>query len=131
MSFNRISRREKIEMIENFGMGIDIVEVNRFKNLDFEKKKEFYKKTFSDDEIKYCLKYKDAYRHFAGKFALKEAVIKSTNLKINLSEIVIENHKGKPIINISKNNSYLFIASISHEKNYAIAIVISERTYSK
>ena len=104
-------------MIENFGIGIDIVDVNRFKNLDFEKKKEFYKKTFSEGEIKYCLKYKDAYRHFAGKFALKEAVIKSTHLKINLSKILTGNNKGKPIINISKKNQYLFIASMSHEKN--------------
>lgn len=114
-------------MIENFGIGVDIVEINRFKKLDFEKKKRFYKKTFSKDEIKYCLKYKDAYRHFAGKFALKEAVIKSTNLKINLSDILTGYEQGKPIVNISHKNQYKFLVSITHEKNYAIAVVISEK----
>jgi len=114
-------------MIENFGIGVDIVEITRFKKLDFKKKKGFYKKTFSEDEIKYCLKFKDSYRHFAGKFALKEAVIKSINLKINLSDILTSYEQGKPIVNISHKNQYKFLVSITHEENYAIAVVISEK----
>ncbi len=114
-------------MIEHFGIGIDIIDVNKFKKLDFEAKKGFFKKIFSEDEIKYCHRYKDAYRHFAGKFALKEAVIKSTNLKINLSDILTSYEEGKPVVSILKKSKYKFLVSVTHDKNYAIAVVISEK----
>ena len=31
-------------MIENMGVGIDIIDVNRFRDMPFEKKSSFYKK---------------------------------------------------------------------------------------
>ena len=74
-------------MIEKLGIGIDIVEVEQFRTKEFSKNEEFYKKLFSQNEIEYCLKFTDPYVHFAGKFALKEAVIKSTNLKIDFLKI--------------------------------------------
>ena len=39
------------------------------------------KKNFSDNEIKYCLKFNEPYKHFAGKFAIKEATMKSIEEK--------------------------------------------------
>ena len=63
--------------ISSIGIGIDIVKVNRFRIHPYESHKRFYKKLFSKSEIDYCLKFKDPYKHFAGKFAIKEAVIKS------------------------------------------------------
>jgi len=74
-------------MIEKIGVGVDIINVSRFRNMPFEKKSSFYKKIFHDNEINYCLKFKDPYTHFAGKFALKEALIKSIDKKIFPSEI--------------------------------------------
>ena len=64
-------------MIEKFGIGIDVIEVNRFSSKKFSENEEFYKKIFTDSEINYCTKFKEPYAHFAGKFALKEAVIKA------------------------------------------------------
>ena len=113
-------------MIENLGVGIDIINVNRFRNMPFEKKSSFYKKIFHDDEINYCLKFKDPYTHFAGKFALKEALIKSIDKKIFPSEIETSHLNSKPIIHISKNpKDYRFIASLSHEHEFAIAVILS------
>ena len=113
-------------MIENMSIGIDIIDVNRFRDMPFEIKSSFYKKIFHANEINYCLKFKDPYTHFAGKFALKEALIKSINKKIFPSEIETSHLNSKPIINISKNiKDYRFIASLSHENEFAIAVILS------
>jgi holo-[acyl-carrier protein] synthase len=62
-------------------VGIDLVKISRFKELQYTENESFYKKNFSDNEIKYCLKFNEPYKHFAGKFAIKEAVIKSIEKK--------------------------------------------------
>ena len=68
-----------------FGIGVDIVDINRFKNMDYKNNKKFYQKIFLDSEIEYCLKFKNSEQHFAGKFAAKEAVKKAvlSTKKIN------------------------------------------------
>jgi len=66
----------------------------------------------------------------AGKFALKEAFFKASQIKIkNWSDIVIKKHSnGKPYLVFDSNLiKYKSIdCSISHDGDYAIAIVIIE-----
>ena len=114
-------------MIENMGVGIDIIDVNRFRNIPFEKKSSFYKKIFHKNEIDYCLKFKDPYTHFAGKFAIKEAIIKSICKKENFINIITDHNNDKPTAIISGKKEYRFLISVSHEKNYAMAMVIAEK----
>ena len=117
-----------LEMIKNLGIGIDIIEVSRFRKKKYEENKNFYKKIFVKSEINYCLKFKNSAERFAGKFALKEALIKSIDRKIRFSEIETYHLKSKPIVRIKKSQEkYNFIASLSHENDFAIAVVISER----
>jgi holo-[acyl-carrier protein] synthase len=59
-------------MINKIGIGIDIVDVKRFKKIPYEEKPSFYKRIFSLSEIKYCLKHKNSFEHFAGKLLLKK-----------------------------------------------------------
>ena len=113
-------------MLEKFGIGIDIVNVKRFEEKPYIKHKKFYKKIFLDSEIKYCLKYKNNAVHFAGKFALKEAVKKSIKQEISFLEIETYHKNSKPIIKLKNNSNYNFLASISHEKEFAIGVIISE-----
>lgn len=116
-------------MIEQFGIGIDIVNVSDFEKQKFEQKLNFYKKLFLKSEIDYCLKFKNPYIHFAGKFAIKEAVKKSINKKISMLKINTDHLNSKPIVKILENkNQFKFIVSLSHEKNFAIAVVISEQS---
>jgi len=114
-------------MIENLGIGIDAANISDFKKIPYENKSSLYKKLFNPLEIDYCLNYKDPYPHFAGKFALKEAVKKSINETIHISKIETSHIQSKPTIKLMNcKNNYIFQASISHENNIAIAIVISE-----
>ena len=116
--------------LENFGMGIDIIEIERFRKKNYLKNKSFYKNIFSKSETDYCLKFKDSYPHFAGKFAVKESVIKAISEKISFLDIETFHSNSKPQIRLKGkiNKKYTFRASLSHEKNFAIAVVISEKT---
>ena len=117
-----------LEMIKNLGIGFDIIEVSRFRKKKYEENKNFYKKIFVKSEINYCLNFKNSAERFAGKFALKEALIKSIDRKIRFSEIETSHLKSKPIVRIKKSREkYNFIASLSHENDFAIAVVISEK----
>jgi holo-[acyl-carrier protein] synthase len=116
-------------MIETMGIGIDIIKVNKFRNMPFEKESLFYKKIFLPSEIKYCLKYTSPYEHFAGKFAIKEAVKKSINEKIPMLSIETSHSNSKPTVTLLGNwqKKYQFLASISHEKEFAVGMIVSEK----
>lgn len=115
-------------MIGNFGIGIDIVEVKRFRKIPYSSKPNFYKKIFLQSEINYCVRFKNQYEHFAGKFAVKEAVKKSINEPISLLDIETLHLDSKPSIELKNKlkKKYQFLVSISHEKNIAVAVVIAK-----
>ena len=108
------------------GIGIDIIEVNRFQEKPFEINKNFYKKIFHDSEIDYCLNQKNSHQSFATKFAIKESVIKSINKPVSFLDILTDHENSKPIVKLIQDSPYDFLVSVSHEKFYAIAVVISE-----
>ena len=114
-------------MIEKLGVGIDITNITDFRITPYQKKPGFYQRIFQSSEIDYCLKFQDSSSHFAGKFALKEAVKKSISDDIYISKIETFHVNSKPMIKLLDSaKKYVFRTSISHEGNYAIAIVISE-----
>lgn len=113
-------------MYKSIGIGIDIVDVERFEKIKFEKKPKFYKKIFLPSEISYCLKYKNPYERFAGKFAIKEAAIKAIKENVQLIDIETIHVRSKPNIKIKKSKKkYQFQVSVSHDKKIAVAVVIS------
>ena len=113
-------------MLPKFGIGIDIVDINRFRKMPFKENKMFYEKIFDKKEIDYCLQFKDPYPNFAGKFAVKEAVVKSINENESLSNIITDHFNKKPIVSITDKKKFEFLVSITHEKDYAVGVVISE-----
>ena len=123
-------------MIESFGIGIDISSIDRFVNKSYEKNESFYKRIFTEQEIDYCLKFPNYSEKFAGKFALKEALMKSINKKVIFPEIHTSYLDSKPIVKILNSeqsdvsivqSKYRFLASLSHENGMAVAVVISEK----
>jgi len=111
----------------NIGIGIDIVDIARFRKISFSIKKSFYKRIFLESEIKYCLRFKDPSTHFAAKFAIKEAVKKSIQENIDFLDVETFHLRQKPAIRLKSNKKYIFILSVSHDKNIATAVVISEK----
>lgn len=116
------------------GVGVDIVENERLGVLLKKYSEDKLKKIFTERE----LSIKNAHR-LSGRFAAKEALGKAlgTGLgkKIWFNEIEIENEfSGKPqfIINDKLETMLKQIGcqrihlSISHEKNYSVAMVIIE-----
>ena len=120
------------------GIGVDIIQNNRIKNLL--KNKKFLGRIYSNRELKLSKQNKNKVAYFAKRFAAKEAFSKAlgTGFRSGLEfkDIEIVNDKvGKPlyvknkkIIKIVKNkfkiknfNSFL---SISDEKDYSTAFTI-------
>ena len=114
-----------MNFFEGCDVGIDLVKIDRFKKIPFNKNKSFYKKNFSEEEIEYCLDFEEPYKHFAGKFAIKEATIKAIDKKIQLLQIKTYHKESKPKVSIVSEKIDLKV-SVSHDGDYAIAIVFSK-----
>ena len=111
--------------MEISNIGTDVVDINRFRNKEYNRNKKFYENIFTNSEIKYCLSFKNNAEHFAGKFAIKEAVKKSIREKISFKEIITSHNNSKPKIILKKELNYRFLVSVTHEKDLAIAVVIA------
>jgi len=100
-------------------LGVDLVKISMLPQVNDFRESSFYSDNFSIKEIAYCLTKKNPYKCFAGKFAAKEAIIKADNNYKTISFSEIE------ILNDNKGNPYFaeFSISISHEDDFAIAIV--------
>ena len=106
-------------------IGTDIVDINRFRKKEYKKNIKFYERIFTRSEINYCLSFKNYEEHFAGKFAIKEAVKKAIKEKISFKEIITDHNNSKPSIILKKKLDYRFLVSVTHEKDFAIAMVIA------
>ena len=123
-----------------FGIGTDIVNIER---IDKSLKKHginFKNKIFSKKEINYCEKKKNPSAFYAKRFAAKEAFSKAlgTGIKkgVSLKNIEISNNvNGKPSIilrgevaillkNLVKRKKYNIHLSLSDDKPWAQATVI-------
>ena len=107
------------------GVGIDIIETERFTLMLKPGKKHQLNKFFTETEIKYCLGFKDAAVRLAGHFAAKEAVSKALGVREFpwLALEIRHNQNGAP--EVWKNQKKLSVKiSISHIKNFATAVAI-------
>ncbi|MEX1137999.1 MAG: holo-ACP synthase [Bacteroidota bacterium] len=59
------------------GIGVDVVDVERMKQMLLEQGDAFVGKVFTDAEAAYCRSRKNPHEHFAARFAAKEAVSKA------------------------------------------------------
>jgi holo-[acyl-carrier protein] synthase len=103
-------------------VGIDLVEVLRFKKLE----KYQLEKFFFEQEREYCFSFQNPYEHFAGFFAAKEAVSKALGvMRFPFSEIEIRHlQEGAPVA-YHKNKKLDISLSIAHTKDMATAIAIA------
>ena len=123
-----------------FGTGLDIVEIDRIKNSLKKYSPKFEQKIFTSAEIDYCQSQGDPAKHFAARFAVKEAVSKCMGTGITgalgfKDMEVINEETGKPILVMIGKGKELFEKlklksihiSISHDSTHAIAHAIAEQ----
>lgn len=118
------------------GIGIDIENISRFKNLKLSKENKFLNRIFTTHEIDYCFAKKNAASSLATKYAGKEAVIKAFSLTDNVSlsykEIEITNDlSGAPRVRLiwDKAKKYQIFISLSNETEKAIGVAILYNAY--
>ena len=120
------------------GIGVDIINNKRIKSSI--RKKNFIKRVYSQNEIRFSKKVKQKTNYFAKRYAAKEALSKALGTgfrnSLNFKDIEILNDKiGKPyyfkskkITNIIskkfKTKRYNLFLSITDEKDYSIAFTI-------
>ena len=122
-----------------FGVGIDIVEIQRIKETYSRYGERFARKILSNSELRNFYNNKNKISFLAKRFAAKEAVGKALGVGIKngsiLKNIEIKNDlHGKPFVNINNAKKLNMTEkkeihiSLSDEKKYAVAnaLIISE-----
>ena len=123
-----------------FGIGTDIVNIDRIAKIIKKNKTKFIRKVFTKNEIFYCNSKKNSTSYYAKRFAAKEAFVKALGVGfskgLSFKDVVIHNNKkGKPVIKLSikskkivnkilKNKDYSIFLSMSDDIPWAIATVI-------
>ncbi len=104
------------------GLGIDIINVKRVSSLILKYGERFLKRVFTEKELSEIGMTNIKPESIAGRFAGKEAVIKSLQIPFNLKSVeILHNQNNAPYVS-SHNNVMI---SISHEVEYAVAFAIA------
>ena len=122
-----------------FGVGTDILELNRMRSDILQENDPFVKRTFTEKERKEAAAREDSRLFFAGRFAAKEAVYKALRVSaelVDLSEIEVltESSGGPRVILHDRLLSYKnqqgirkVHVSISYEKETVLAFAVAEK----
>lgn len=121
--------------LSDIKIGVDIVYVPRIKKiLNSDEKLPFIKRVLSKAELKEFLRYKRGEFYLAGRFALKESLIKLIGERKNVkfSEISCIKKNGRPELNFSGKTKLVFAKydisfSITHDNEYALAVAIGRK----
>ena len=120
------------------GIGVDVVDVERMK-FALERTPRIRRRLFTEDEIAYCEKFRFAERHYAGRWAAKEAVTKALGcglIQWNGVEVIRRPRSAPSVRIFGKIKSFaeavgvreedLFI-SITHSELSAVAVAVVRR----
>jgi holo-[acyl-carrier protein] synthase len=121
-----------------YGVGIDLVKIERIKNVVEKWGKRFLDRVFTEEEISYCYEKKEPYLSLAVRFAAKEALVKAIGsaIPVSLTDIeVINMDTGKPFLKVNGRLEEFFKEklirkvhlSLSHEHEYGVACVVLEQ----
>ncbi|HPV15479.1 MAG TPA: holo-ACP synthase [Candidatus Cloacimonadota bacterium] len=125
-----------------YGIGTDIVKIARLQR-SMEQNTRMAQKLFTEAEISYCESRASKYQSYAARFAAKEAVMKALGTgwdeRVHWQNIeIIKPDDSAPCVVLHNDTKAFAIEqglgkihlSISHEKDYATAFVVVEKTNS-
>jgi holo-[acyl-carrier protein] synthase len=120
------------------GIGTDIVEVVRIGKMIERHGEIFLNRVYTDDEIRYCQRRKEYTQHYAGRWAAKEAVMKTLGTGfsrgVGWRDIeVCTNNSGRPSIALRGGAREIarqagiseVLITISHCRAYATATAVA------
>jgi holo-[acyl-carrier protein] synthase len=121
------------------GIGVDIVEIRRFREVLERQKQRFTQRVFTPGEQEYCRGHRDPVPHFAARFAAKEALFKALGtgwakgvswLDVDVHRegqeapmIILRGEAGKACARLGAQKVHL---SLSHTDESAVALVVLE-----
>jgi len=120
------------------GTGIDLVENSRMREVLERWGKKFKDRVFLKNEQLYCENKAVPVQHYAGRFAVKEAVTKAFGTGIGAAigwrdvEVTRDGESGAPSVRLSPRARSLaseqsageVLVSLAHTRNYAVAHVL-------
>lgn len=123
-----------------YGIGTDLVEVNRIEKIIQRWGERFTEKVYSQNEINYCQHKAYPAIHYAARFAAKESFLKSLNIGlgmgVSLKDIeVVNNAQGSPQLHMNeriqgvldKRGITAVHISMTHTREHAQAVVVLEQ----
>ena len=121
------------------GIGVDIVEIERFRGAMERLKEKFILRLFTPGEQRYCNGHRDPVPHFAARFAAKEAVFKAlgTGWAKGVTWLDVEVQKeaeeapgivlhGEALRLCKEKGASKMHLSLSHSDHWAAAMVVLE-----
>ena len=115
------------------GIGIDIIELGRIES-SLEKGDRLAARVLTDSELARYEQFANRRRqveYLAGRFAAKEACAKALGTGIGKLSFrhmeTIHDERGAPQLTVQGYEAYVFLLSISHSKEYAVAQVVVQK----
>ena len=117
------------------GIGVDVVDVERMK-FALERTPRIRQRLFTEDEIAYCEKFRFAERHYAGRWAAKEAVTKALGcglIQWNGVEVIRRPRRAPSVRIFGKIQGFAdmvgvrqedLLISITHSELSAVAVCV-------
>ena len=120
------------------GVGIDLTEVGRIREMLARHGERFKKRTFTEGEIAYCDGCADPAMHYAARFAAKEAAAKALGTGVWAEDVdwrdieVTREASGKPVLLLhggakaraERDGVRRMLISLTHTKELAMAQVV-------
>jgi holo-[acyl-carrier protein] synthase len=117
------------------GLGADVIEVERIRGVLERQGERFLARVFTEEEREYCAKMKHPHKHYAARFAAKEAVSKcfTTGIGAELgwrSVSVYRGERHQPLVRLDEKGQALLasagathvILTLSHTDTVAMAV---------
>ncbi|MBP1656732.1 MAG: acpS [Bacteroidetes bacterium] len=118
------------------GIGVDIVDIGRVRNVIEREEMRFLEKVFTDTEIAYCNAKHNRCQHFAARFAAKEAVSKALATgwagDFRWKNVEVTNDaSGQPHVTVhgglkEQLGSSRILISLSHADLHVVAVAVIE-----
>jgi holo-[acyl-carrier protein] synthase len=122
------------------GLGADLIEVERVKGVLERQGPRFLERVFTEEERAYCSQMAHPHKHYAARFAAKEAVSKcfTTGIGAELgwrSVSIYHGERHQPLVRLDEKGQALLAqvgathvhVTLSHTESHALAVAVLVR----